>query len=82
MQEHWGMQNTPSLPSHPGSLWPRMVAPDKVLSTGQIELVCMLMLNWILWNRTTFWYLNCILMLTWIVWNRTVYMYKNGFEIK
>ena len=29
MLELWGMQNTPSLPSVPSSLWPRVVAPDK-----------------------------------------------------
>ena len=27
-----------SLPSLPGSLWPGLVAPDRVLSMGQIEL--------------------------------------------
>ena len=30
----WGMQSTPSLPLLPGSLWPGMVAPDRVLSMG------------------------------------------------
>ena len=38
MLELWGMQSTPSLPSLPGSLWPGVVAPDRVLSMGQIEL--------------------------------------------
>ena len=32
--ELWGMQSTPSLPSLPGPLWPRVVAPDRVLSMG------------------------------------------------
>ena len=32
------MQSTPSLPSLPGQLWPGVVAPDWVLSMGQIEL--------------------------------------------
>ena len=32
------MRSTPSLPSLPGSLWPGMVAPDRGLSIGQIEL--------------------------------------------
>ena len=32
------MQSTPSLPSLPGSLWPEVLAPEKVLSMGQIEL--------------------------------------------
>ena len=43
--ELWEMQSTPSLPSLPGSLRPRVVAPDRVLSMGQIELNCILMLN-------------------------------------
>ena len=51
MLELWGMQNTPSLPSLPGPLWPRLVAPDRFLSTGQLELNCVLMFNWIAWNR-------------------------------
>ena len=32
-------QSTPSLPSLPGPLWPRVVASDRVLSMGQIELL-------------------------------------------
>ena len=35
--EIWGMQSTPSLPLRPGPLWPGVVAPDRVLSMGQIE---------------------------------------------
>ena len=38
MLEFWGMQSTPSLPLLPGSLWPGMVTPDRVLSIGHIEL--------------------------------------------
>ena len=34
----WGMQSTPSLPLLPGSLWLSVVAPDRALSMGQIEL--------------------------------------------
>ena len=49
--EIWGMRGTSSLPSLPGPLWPGMVAPDRVLSMGQIELNCVLMLNWTTWNR-------------------------------
>ena len=45
MLELWGMQNTPLLSSLPGSLSARVVAPDKVLSMGQIELNCIFMLN-------------------------------------
>ena len=54
MLELWGMQSTPSLPSLPDPLWPGVVVPDRVLSMGQIELNCVLMLNWIAWNRTVF----------------------------
>ena len=36
---------TPLLPSLPGPLWSRVVAPDRVLSMGQIELNYVLMLN-------------------------------------
>ena len=52
MLELWGMQSTPSLPSLPGPLWPGVVALDRVLSMSQIELNCVLMLNWIVWNGT------------------------------
>ena len=38
MLELWGMWSTPSLPLLPGSLWPGVVAPDRVLFMGQIEL--------------------------------------------
>ena len=38
MPELWGMWGTPSLPLLPGPLWPGVVAPEKVLSKGQIEL--------------------------------------------
>ena len=38
----------------PGPLWPGVEVPDKVLSMGQIELKCVLMLNWIVWNRTVY----------------------------
>ena len=40
MLELWGMQSTPSLPLPPGPLWPGVVAPDKVLSMGQIKPNC------------------------------------------
>ena len=57
--ELWGMQSTLSLPLLPGPLWPGVVAPDRVLSMGQIELNCVHMLNWIVWNRTVFTF-NCL----------------------
>ena len=34
MLKLWGMQNTPSLPSLPGPLWPSVVASDRALSMG------------------------------------------------
>ena len=58
----WGMQSTSSLPLFPGPLWPRVIAPDRILSMGQTELtfkLCVnkwLMLNWIGWNRTVWWF--------------------------
>ena len=52
MLELWGMWSTPLLPSLPGRLWPRTVASDRVQSMGLIELDGVLMLNWIVWNRT------------------------------
>ena len=35
MLEFWGMRSSPSLPPLPSPLWPRVVAPDRVLSIGQ-----------------------------------------------
>ena len=67
MLELWGIWNTPSLPSLPGPLWLGVVVPDRVLSMGQMELNCELLLNWIAWNRTvltfqlcTYANLNCL----------------------
>ena len=36
--EVWGMWSTLSLPLLPGPLWPKVVAPDRVLSMGQITV--------------------------------------------
>ena len=33
----WGMQSTPSLHLLPDPLWPEVVAPQRMLSMGQIE---------------------------------------------
>ena len=70
----------------PGQLWPRVVAPERVLSMGQIELNCVLMPNRIVWNRTVFNLIVCkqksVLILNWIVWKGYFYMHKNGFGIK
>ena len=84
MMELWRRWSTPLFPSFPGSLWPTVVAPDRVLSMGWIDLNCVLMLDWIAWNRTvltlklyTYARLNCLkwscfCMINWIAWNRTV----------
>ena len=56
MLELWGMLSTHSLPSIPGPLWPRVVAPDRVISMGQIELNCG-------YESLLFLHLNCVFML-------------------
>ena len=66
MLDLWGMQSTPSLPSLPGRFCPGVVARDRVLSIGQIELNSVLMLNWITWNRTVF-DIETLLRLNWFV---------------
>ena len=68
MLEVWGIRSTPSLPFLPGLLWPCVVAPDRVLSMGQIELNCILMLTElleieILLTIKLYLHLNCVLML-------------------
>ena len=89
MLELWGMQSTPSLPSLPGSLWPGIVAPDMgkkglncvlMLNWNRtvFDVETVLMLNWIVWNRTVLTF-NCvwtktIFILNWIVWIRTVWL--------
>ena len=66
MIELWGMQSTLSLPSLLGLLCPGVVALDRVLTMGQIELFDIklgankwVMLNWIDSN-TTVWSFNCV----------------------
>ena len=69
MLKLWRIRSTRSLPLLPCPLWPRMVAPDRVLSMGWKELNYRLFLNWIAWIR-------CVLNFTlqiWTVWNITVY---------
>ena len=41
-------------PTNPGRLWPKVVALEKVLSMGQIELNYELLPRGIAWNRTVF----------------------------
>ena len=52
MLELCRMWITSSLSLLPDPFWHSVVAPDSVLSMSQIELNCVLMLNWIVWNRT------------------------------
>ena len=54
MLELLEMWSNPSLLLLPGPLWPGVVTLDRVLSMGPIELNCVLMLNWIIWNRTVY----------------------------
>ena len=56
MLELCGMQSTHSLPTVPDLFLPWVVAPDRILSVGQIELNCVLTLNWIVWNRSDYLY--------------------------
>ena len=59
MLELWGIRSSPSLPSLSGPLRPAVVAPNRVLSMGQIELNCVRILNRIVLNRTVFTF-NCV----------------------
>ena len=68
IRELWRMLSTPSLPSLPGSLRPGVAVSDRVLSLGQIELNCILMVNWIVWNRTVLTF-NCLLWKTIFILN-------------
>ena len=43
--ELWKIWSASSLPSLPGSLWPRVLASDRLLYMGQRELNCVLMLS-------------------------------------
>ena len=61
------MQSTTSLPLLRSPLWPGVAAPGMVLSTGQKELNCVLMLNLTALNRSVFTFklrtyvkLNCL----------------------
>ena len=45
MLELWEMWSSPLLSLLSDPLWPGVVAPYRVLSIGQIELNCVLMLN-------------------------------------
>ena len=81
MLELWGMWSKPSPPLLPGPLWSGVIAFDRVLSMGQIELNC------VGWNRTVLTFkldtelfeieLFCIL--NWIVWSGTVLTVSCGW---
>ena len=60
-------------------LWPRVVAPDRALSMAQIELNCVLRLNWITWNRTVLTF-NCVFMINWTVWLNWIAWNRNVFD--
>ena len=45
MPELWEIRTTTSLPSLPDLLWPGVVASDRALSMGQIELNSVLLQN-------------------------------------
>ena len=81
MLKVWRMRSASSLPSLPGSLWPRAVEPDWVQSMGWIEVNCVLMLHWITWNRNIFWRFNCGLIQNWIVGNETVFVCETEFGL-
>ena len=53
MRDYWGMLSSPLLPSFPG-----VVAPDRILSIGQIGLESVLMLNRIVRKKTVYLYEN------------------------
>ena len=56
MLELWAMPSTTSLPLLQGPLWPRVIAPARFLSMGQIKTI--LMLNWIFKKIELFWQLT------------------------
>ena len=56
MLDLWGMQSTSSFPSLPGPLCPGVVAPDRVPSMGQIELLDI----WAKCKKITKAKLNCL----------------------
>ena len=72
MLELWGMWSTLLLPSLPSPLWPGVIALDRILSMGQIEINFIITLNWIMFLHLTE-CLNWVIMLNWTVWNRTIF---------
>ena len=82
MLEFRGMRCTPSLPLLLSPLWPGVAAPDRVLSMGQIELNCVISLNWIVWNslflRSTVCKQKPVHMLNWIVCHKIGFTFKSN----
>ena len=72
----WKIRSNSSLPLFHVPLWPRVVAPDSILSMGQIEVNCLFMQNWIAWYRTVF-DIETVLTLNWIVWNGRVLTFNS-----
>ena len=68
MLEFWGMWSTLLSPLLPGPLWLRVVAPDRVLSLGQIGVNCGF------WKF--FFHFNCVLRLNWIIWNKKLFTFN------
>ena len=64
-----GNEEYPFIVIAPSPLCPGVVALDKALSLGRIELKCELLQHWI----EVFWILNCVLMFNWIVGTGTVF---------
>ena len=75
--ELWGMQSIPLLPSLSDLLCLGVVAPDMLLCIGQIELNCVLMPNWIVYNRTILTFKLCIYVKHELVEIELLYKYKN-----
>ena len=50
MLKLWGMWSIPLLSLFPVPLLSGGVAPDRVLSMSQIDVNCVITLNWIVWN--------------------------------
>ena len=48
------IRSNPLLPSLPGPHLLGLLVRNRLPSIGQIELNCVLMLNWIVWNRTIY----------------------------
>ena len=69
MVEIWGIRITPSLSSFPSQLWPWVVALDRALYMGQIELNSVVILTELfeikVFLHLTVWKQKTVLMLNW-----------------